>query len=73
MLNTKNDVELTPGPSDGANSLSFSPVADYLAASSWDGQVKFIIKGKFMINYLFIPFYYYTLLFFILFITIFTD
>lgn len=40
MLNTKNDVELTPGPSDGANCLSFSPVADYLAASCWDGQVK---------------------------------
>lgn len=39
MLNTKNDIELTPGPTDGANSLSFSPVADYLAASSWDGQV----------------------------------
>lgn len=39
MLNTKNDVELTPGPTDGASSLSFSPVADYLAASSWDGQV----------------------------------
>lgn len=40
MLNTKNDFELTPGPTDGAPSLSFSPVADYLAASSWDGQVK---------------------------------
>ena len=39
MLNTKNDVELKPGPTDGASSLSFSPVADYLAASSWDGQV----------------------------------
>lgn len=42
MLNTKNDVELTPGPMDGASSLSFSPVADYLAASSWDGQVTLI-------------------------------
>lgn len=40
MLNTKNDIELTPGPTDGASSLSFSSVADYLAASSWDGQVK---------------------------------
>lgn len=40
MFNTKNDIELTPGPTDGAPSLSFSPVADYLAASSWDGQVK---------------------------------
>ena len=40
MLNTKNDVELTPGPTDGASSLSFSPVADYLASSSWDGQVQ---------------------------------
>ena len=39
MLNTKNDLELTPGPTDGAPSLAFSPVADYLAASSWDGQV----------------------------------
>jgi WD40 repeat protein len=39
MLNTKNDFELTPGPTDGASSLAFSPVADYLAASSWDGQV----------------------------------
>lgn len=41
MLNTKNDLELTPGPTDGASSLSFSPVADYLAATSWDGQVNY--------------------------------
>lgn len=49
MINTKNDLELTPGPTDGAPSLSFSPVADYLAASSWDGQVReiFFIFGLF--------------------------
>lgn len=40
MLNTKGDVEMTPGPGDGASGLSFSPVADYLSASSWDGQVR---------------------------------
>ena len=39
MFNTKNDVELTPGPGDGTSCLSFSPVADYLSASCWDGQV----------------------------------
>lgn len=43
MLNTKGDVEMTPGPSDGASGLSFSPVADYLSASSWDGQVRLLI------------------------------
>lgn len=41
MLNTKNDIELTPGPTDGVPSLAFSPVADYLAGSCWDGQVKY--------------------------------
>lgn len=52
MINTKNDLELTPGPTDGVPSLSFSPVADYLAASNWDGQVSEI----FFINVLYANF-----------------
>lgn len=50
MLNTKNDLELTPGPTDGASSLSFSPVADYLAASSWDGQVHILFLISFFFH-----------------------
>lgn len=49
MLNTKGDVEMTPGPTDGASDLSFSPVADYLSASSWDGQVIEGGRGGFLI------------------------
>lgn len=34
------DVELPEGPSDSISGLCFSPVADFLAVSSWDGDVR---------------------------------
>lgn len=39
VLSTKNDVEALPGATDGISDISFSPAADYMAATSWDGQV----------------------------------
>lgn len=39
VLNVKNDIEVTPPATDGISDLAFSPTADLLAASSWDGQV----------------------------------
>lgn len=39
-MSTKNDFELTPGATDGISDLSFSPAADYVAAASWDNQVR---------------------------------
>ncbi|KAJ1547692.1 hypothetical protein HK096_001127, partial [Nowakowskiella sp. JEL0078] len=35
------DIEVVSPPNDGISDLSFSPVADYLAASSWDNFVGF--------------------------------
>ncbi|CAO3623955.1 unnamed protein product [Cunninghamella blakesleeana] len=34
------DIEVTLPPPDGISCLRFSPQADYLAASSWDGQIR---------------------------------
>lgn len=39
------DIEVSPGPNDGVSDLSFSPTSDFLASSSWDGQVKLSIGG----------------------------
>jgi mRNA export factor len=39
-MNTKNDFELTPGCTDGISDVSFSPAADYIAATSWDNQLR---------------------------------
>lgn len=39
VLTVKNDIEVTPGATDGIADMSFSPAADFLAAASWDGQV----------------------------------
>lgn len=39
-MNTKSDFELGPACTDGVSDLSFSPAADYIAASSWDNQVR---------------------------------
>jgi mRNA export factor len=38
--NPNKDVEVTAPPSDSISSLSFSPVANYLIATSWDNQVR---------------------------------
>lgn len=38
--NANKDVELSNPPSDSISSLSFSPVANYLIATSWDSQVR---------------------------------
>ncbi|KAI7882653.1 WD40 repeat-like protein [Lichtheimia hyalospora FSU 10163] len=35
-----NDFEVTSPPNDGISGLEFSPVADYLAVSSWDNQIR---------------------------------
>jgi WD40 repeat protein len=43
-VNTKEDLELSPPAGDGISCLAFSPVADYIASSSWDNQV---LKQKF--------------------------
>ena len=40
MGSTKNDFELTPCATDGISDLSFSPAAEYIAATSWDNQVR---------------------------------
>lgn len=40
VMNTKNDFEALPACTDGISDLAFSPMADYLAASSWDGQTR---------------------------------
>lgn len=39
VFNIKNDIEVVPGANDGISDLSFSPAADYLAATSWDNNV----------------------------------
>lgn len=36
----KKDVEVADLPQDSISSLSFSPVADYLAVGSWDNNVR---------------------------------
>lgn len=33
------DIEVANPPSDGISGLSFSPQAEFLAASSWDNNV----------------------------------
>lgn len=39
-MSTKNDFECLPSATDGISDLSFSPAADYLAATSWDNQMR---------------------------------
>ena len=39
-LSTTNDSQMPQGPEDTVSSLSWSPVADYLAVSSWDNSVR---------------------------------
>lgn len=39
-MTTRNDVELKPACTDGISDLSFSPAADFLAATSWDNQLR---------------------------------
>lgn len=43
MFNSKSDVEISSGPSDGVSDLSFSPAGDILAASSWEGKVSLLV------------------------------
>jgi WD40 repeat protein len=38
--NANKDFEVASPPSDSISSLSFSPVANYLIATSWDNQVR---------------------------------
>jgi hypothetical protein len=38
--NPNKDLEVPQPPSDGISSLSFSPVANHLVATSWDSQVR---------------------------------
>lgn len=42
VSNVKNDVEVTPSPTDGITDVAWSPTADFLAATSWDNQVNII-------------------------------
>lgn len=39
-VNPNKDVEVTSPPGDTISSLHFSPVANHLVATSWDGQVR---------------------------------
>lgn len=39
-MNIKNDFELTPSCPDGISDLSWSPAADYISATCWDGQTR---------------------------------
>jgi mRNA export factor len=36
----KNDVQVKDPPEDSISDIAFSPQAEYLAASSWDGKVR---------------------------------
>jgi mRNA export factor len=38
--NANKDIEVASPPTDSISSLSFSPVANYLVATSWDNQVR---------------------------------
>jgi mRNA export factor len=38
--NPNKDVELTSPPDDSVSSLSFSPTANHLVATSWDNKVR---------------------------------
>ena len=38
--NPNKDLEVTSPPADSVSSLHFSPVANHLLATSWDGQVR---------------------------------
>lgn len=40
------DIEVSQPPTDGISSLSFSPVADFLAAACWDNNVSTVMKHK---------------------------
>lgn len=42
------DFELTPGCSDGVSDIAWSPVGDYVAAASWDNQLRVweVISGS---------------------------
>ena len=45
--NPNKDVEVALPPTDSISSLSFSPVANYLIATSWDNQVRcYEIQGS---------------------------
>lgn len=39
-FNPNKDVELASPPTDGISSISWSPVANYIVATSWDKQVR---------------------------------
>ena len=48
-VNPNKDVEVSSPPADSVSSLHFSPVANHLLATSWDGQVRcvpFIRPGQ---------------------------
>ena len=42
---TDKDVEVVDPPPDSISSLSFSPLADYLAVGSWDNNVRIYEVG----------------------------
>ncbi len=44
--NPNKDVEVTAPPDDGISSLSFSPTANLLVATSWDNQVTLHTGGR---------------------------
>lgn len=41
------DVEVADPPPDSISSLSFCPVADFLAVGSWDNNVSFLLFYSF--------------------------
>ena len=43
--NTVKDIEVTDPPPDSVSSLSWSPQADFLAAGSWDNNVRIYEVG----------------------------
>ena len=40
--NPNKDIEVVQPPSDSISDLAFSPLANFLAASSWDNQVNIL-------------------------------
>lgn len=42
----ESDVQVKDGPSDSISALSFSPVSDHLAVSSWDNSVRVYEVGQ---------------------------
>lgn len=44
-LSSSSDVMIQPGPSDTTSDIAFCPIAEFVAATSWDNAVSMIGSG----------------------------